>query len=190
MFIRIKRSIELALILTMFTSFTVLAKGGFAFITVTGTDMIDPIRITDTGLTGGFFVFANFYEDKAEAPVNPGEGYEITRYYVDSKRETAFDHLHYYPDIGYVFYDGIVNGSSEYDGKWYKAAPNIRSVFEAALLTQTQPAKIFPQSQPVEATGQSNASITQNQPVMIIASVAGLILALVLAYQLRKPVTQ
>jgi hypothetical protein len=99
--------------------------------------------------------------------------------------------LHYYPDSGYVFYDGIVNGSSEYDGKWYTANPNIKSVFEAALVAQTQSAIKPVQPQPiVKAVDQSDASIPQNQSVIMIAIVTCLILALTLAYRSHKPVAQ
>jgi hypothetical protein len=46
---------------------------------------------------------------------------------------TPFDQLHYYPYTGYVYYDGLVNGSSEYDGKWYAATPSAEEPFRAAL---------------------------------------------------------
>jgi hypothetical protein len=42
--------------------------------------------------------------------------------------------LYYYPDSGYVFYDGLIgDASSEYDGKWYIADPNVESKFRAVL---------------------------------------------------------
>jgi hypothetical protein len=51
-----------------------------------------------------------------------------------------FDRLHYYPETGFVFYDGIENGDSEYDGEWYLADPGIRTVFESALAAQSESA--------------------------------------------------
>ena len=189
MFSRIKRSLGLALLLALLTSMTVFAKGGFSFITVAGPDIKAPVKITDTALTISFFAFANFYEDKTQAPSDPGEGFEITRYYLDGKREIAFDQLHYYPETGFVFYDGIVNGDSEYDDEWYKANPDVRNIFETAILAQTQPAKVSLQAQLVEAVGQVPASTPQNQVMMVIFA-AGLVIVFVFIFWLRKPVTR
>ncbi|MCZ2099888.1 MAG: hypothetical protein LC121_27220, partial [Anaerolineae bacterium] len=48
-------------------------------------------------------------------------------------RYVAFDAVRYYPNPdggrGYVNYLGIINGSSEYDGKWFRA----NAAGEAAL---------------------------------------------------------
>ena len=136
MFSRFRIAAGLALLLALFTSLTVLAKGSFAFISITGPDLKEAVRVSDPALTTDPFVFADFFQDRTEAPDDPGIGYEITRYYVDGNRESAFDKLHYYPDTGFVYYDGIVDGSSEYDGKWYTANPHIKTTFESALLTQ------------------------------------------------------
>jgi hypothetical protein len=140
-------------------------------------------------LTISFFAFANFYEDKTQAPSDPGEGFEITRYYLDGKREIAFDQLHYYPETGFVFYDGIVNGDSEYDDEWYKANPEIQSIFETAILAQTQPAKVSLPAQPVEAVGRVPAATSQNQAMMVVL-VIGLAIALAFIFWLRKPVAR
>ena len=178
MFSKLKLSLALALLLTLLTSITVFAKGGFSFIAVTGADLKETVRVTDRELTTDFFTFAYFYEARTEAPSDPGVGYEITRYYGSN---SAFDRLHYYPDAGYVFYDGIVNGESEYDGKWYTANPEIKPIFESAMPVQAQP--------------QSARSIarTQGTPVpqylpvtTMIAVVSGLIVILVLALRVRK----
>lgn len=190
MFSRIRNSLGLALLLSLMTSITVLAKGGFSFITVTGADLKEPIRITDTALTEDFFTFANFFEDITEAPTDPGEGYEITRYYLDGKREIAFDLLHYYPATGFVFYDGIVNGESEYDGEWYKASPNIAGVFEGALSIQTQSATTSLHPQTAWATGQTETLAPQSQIMTSITIIAGLVAVSVLAYWFRKPAAQ
>jgi hypothetical protein len=136
MFSRFRITFGLALMLSLLTSSTVFAKGKFAFIVVTGAGLKDKVRFIDPSLTTDFFAFANFYRDKAEAPVDPGVGYEITRYYFDGDREIVFDKLHYYPETGYVYYDGVVNGSSEYDHKWYTAQPELKNTFETALYTQ------------------------------------------------------
>jgi len=136
MFSRFRIAFGLAWLLSLIIASTVFAKGSFAFITITGPNLRSEVRATDPVLTTDFFAFADFYRNRVDVPANPGEAYEITRYYIDHTRESAFDRLHYYPDTGYVFYDGIVNGSSEYDGKWYRAVPEIKTAFEKALSAQ------------------------------------------------------
>ena len=41
---------------------------------------------------------------------------------------------HYYPYAGYVYYDGLVEGSSEYDGNWYAANPSAEAPFRNVLI--------------------------------------------------------
>jgi hypothetical protein len=190
MFSRIRSAIGFALILTLFTSMHVFAKGNFSFISITGKDLKEPVRLSDPALTADFFTFADFYQSKTKAPVDPGMNYEITRYYVDGNRESAFDKLHYYPDTGFVYYDGIVNGSSEYDGKWYIAKPEIKSVFETALSTQirlvalgSEPSAnaLVPPSQPVQ-TRRAFA-----QPALVVSVIAAsLVLILALVFRRRR----
>ena len=136
MFSQIRVAVGLALMMSLLTSITAFAKGDFYLIVVTGADLKDEVRILDPALTTDFFAFADFYRGKTEAPVDPGVGYEITRYYLDGGGEIAFDKLHYYPEKSLVYYDGIVNGSSEYDHKWYTAQPELKNTFETALYTQ------------------------------------------------------
>lgn len=196
MFSRIRTALGLALLLSLLTSMTVFAKGGFAFITISGVDLKDVVRVTDKALTTSFFAFAEFHMDRLDdAPVNPGKGYEITRYYIDGKREIAFDQLHYYPKTGFVFYDGIVGGESEYDGKWYKANPEILKPFEAALSIPVATIKSAPQPEPVKAIEHTQTQPSTPSPQVppvttIVAVTAGLTVILVLAFWRRKPITQ
>lgn len=196
MFTRIRFAVGLAVLLTLVTSITVFAKGGFSFIVISGPGLKEEVRATDTGLTEDYFAFADFYRDRVEAPSSPGEGYEITRYYVNGKRESAFDQLHYYPETGYVFYDGIVNGESEYDGEWYSANPTVKIVLES-VLPAAPAANVPPVKQPESV--QSNVPGTQAQPVPSIdpvqvvvpaAILAGLMLLALFALRLRKPSIQ
>ena len=187
MFSRIRIAFGLALLLSLITSVTAFAKGGFSFITIAGPNLKETVRVTDTALTRSFFAFANFYEDKADAPASPGVGYEITRYYM---REIAFDNLHYYPETGFVFYDGIVNGESEYDGEWYKANLEVKTVFESVLTAQIKPVTSASQPQSVKPIEQVQpiAPVPQAQPFTIIVAVSvGLAVILVFAYWHRKP---
>jgi hypothetical protein len=102
--VRIAIGITLAVLIA---SSPASAKGGFDFITITGPDLKEALQVTDTSLTEDFFTFANFHEDKTNAPADPGKGYEITRHYVQGIGDVIFDRLHYYPQTGFVFYNGI-----------------------------------------------------------------------------------
>ena len=172
-------ALGLALLTFLIASTTAFAKGGFSFITIMGPNLQEEIRSDDPALTEGFFAFADFSQDKTEAPANPGLGYEITRYYVDGKREIAFDRLHYYPETGFVYYDGIVNGSSEYDGEWYTAKPEIKTAFESTIPISS--VNVQPSASSVPA--QTESSIPMPQLIILVA--AGIALILLFAYRLR-----
>ncbi|MEW5940713.1 MAG: hypothetical protein AB1750_13675, partial [Chloroflexota bacterium] len=103
------------------------------YIEVKGPGITGDIVITDPALTEDFFAFADFSAGAIPAPADPGQGYEIIRVYLVNEKDQPFDELHYYPYTGYVYYDGIVNGESEYDGKWYVANPAADAPFRAAL---------------------------------------------------------
>jgi len=191
MFSRIRIAVGLAFMLTLFTSITVLAKGGFSFISITSPDLKEPVRISDRALAEDVFTFADFYRDGTEAPADPGIGYEITRYYVNGNQESAFDKLHYYPDTGYVYYDGIVNGSSEYDGKWYTANSNIKTIFESALFAQIRlvalgnpeaAQALVPPPQSVNPIDPTQSSRAFTQPQLILSIVVSVILITMLAF--------
>jgi hypothetical protein len=115
----------------------VFAKGNFDYITVKGPGITGEINITNPALTDDFFAFADFTQGKVPPPFDPGAGYQVVRVYVqtiDGKpQDMPFDQLHYYPYTGYVFYDGLVNGDLEYDGKWYAANPAADAPFRAVL---------------------------------------------------------
>lgn len=72
-------------------------------------------------------------------PEVTGEGYELQRQYKDGNTYHTFDRVRYYPAgyTGYVFYVGIENGSSEYDGKWFSANPAAVYVMNALIAGET-----------------------------------------------------
>ena len=111
-----------------------LAKGPFSYITIKGPDVSGDLSVTDPAMLD-YFAFADFSKGGMDAPANPGDEYEVVRSFVDPETNKVqnWDMLHYYPDTGYVYYDGLINGSSEYDGKWYQARPNINAEFSSAL---------------------------------------------------------
>lgn len=184
MFSRIRIVPGLALLLTILIFTTVDAKGNFSFITVQGPDMKAPVRVTDPALTTDWFAFADFPRGTVDAPTSPGAAYEITRYYIDHNREQAFDRLHYYSDTGFVYYDGIVGGWSEYDGKWYAAQPGIEVTFKNALVKalQARPVKVANQN-----AGALQTATNAAQSIAPFAITAGLAIILILAFWLHKP---
>ena len=189
MFSRARITIVLTILLTLVPSLTVLAKGSFSFVTITGSNLEDTLRSSDIALTEDFFAFADFYRNKTEAPANPGKAYEITRYYVNGNSERAFDRLHYYPDTGFVFYDGIVNGSSEYDGKWYTAKPGIEVIFKKAISNPVQaPVSVVaqPQVDTSNAMAQSSPVVTPSRTVLVFIGIASLVIILMIRLGLRR----
>jgi hypothetical protein len=201
MFSQFRVAFGLALLFSVLSSVAAVAKGGFDFITISGPNLKEAVRVADTTLTEDFFTFANFYEDKTKEPADPGQGYEILRSYVDGKREIIFDRLHYYPETGFVFYDGIENGESEYDGEWYTANPDVKTVFESALSIGTGSAAPLEKKEPVSASSQSPAedpivqsasadSRLQLLPVLIALLATGLAALVALAFVRHKTFTQ
>lgn len=118
------------------------AKGSFDYLTIKGPGITGEINITNPALTADFFIFADFSRGEVTPPADPGEGYQVVRVYVltenDKPSPKPFDQLHYYPYTGYVYYDGLVGGSSEYDGKWYTANPAAEGPFRDALAQRAQ----------------------------------------------------
>ncbi len=134
---RIRTASGLALLMMLTLTTTALAKGNFSFIGISGASLNSELRTSDRGLTADWFAFADFPAGGISAPAHPPEGgYVITRYYIDAGQVAAFDRLHYYPAAGLVYYDGLVGGRSEYDGKWYAAKPEIKTAFENALINE------------------------------------------------------
>jgi hypothetical protein len=196
MFTRVRIAIWIAFVAALITSVNAFAKGSFDFITITGPDLNEAVRVTDANLTEDFFAFANFYEDKTQAPAEPGMGYEITRHYEQGVGNIIFDRLHYYPETGFVFYDGIENGDSEYDGEWYTANPEIKTVFESALVTPSVSGAAAEEKESVASAPQRSESIAQANPIpsrfsvsipLVIVFGAVLIALFAFAFRRRKP---
>jgi hypothetical protein len=196
MSIRFWRSLGLAVLIAFVAVTIVSAKGGYSFITIAGPDLQEAVRTTDAALTEDFFAFADFYRDRVDAPQDPGVGYEITRYYLDGAREIAFDRLHYYPSTGFVYYDGIINGSSEYDKKWYAADPEIRSVFDGILVgasispSQKIDSAMDGSGENVNAFSQPSTAFDRTTLIISLATAAGLAVTILLLFSRRKVFSQ
>ena len=114
----------------------VMAKGDFVKLAVSGGDLGSEIEVTDEVFLG-FLSFSDFPNSKVQEP-SVEEGYAIIRYnLLEDGTYEAWDMLHYYPQShcpgGYVYYDGLLNGSSEYDGKWYTSSPEADVAFLSLL---------------------------------------------------------
>jgi hypothetical protein len=179
MSIRVRMAMGLALAAILVTSIPVFAKGAFDFISITGPGLKGAVQITDASLTEEFFTFANFYDARTNEPAEPGQGYEITRHYKQGVSDVIFDRLHYYPETGFVFYDGIENGESEYDGEWYTANPDIKAVFESALAVQA--------GSPAQTAKEQPAAIPLPTPATLaIALTAGVAVLFGFAFWRRR----
>ncbi|MBL8098468.1 MAG: hypothetical protein JNK81_04765 [Anaerolineales bacterium] len=125
----------------LYSSRLATAKGNFVKITISGGQFTSEIDVTDPSLLG-FFSFSDFPNARTQPPNNVGESFVITRYDGQNKDGTfhAWDMLHYYPNNsgsgGYVFYDGLINGLSEYDKQWYIASPEGDAAFRKILANQ------------------------------------------------------
>ncbi|MBZ0289729.1 MAG: hypothetical protein K8I30_19050, partial [Anaerolineae bacterium] len=120
-----------------------LAKGGWGKIEISGDGLSGVVEITDPVLLEGFSLGA--FQDLALGSIDPplviGSGYQMRRGW-DSGPVifVPFDEVHYYPDpsggAGYLYYDGLVNGSSEFDGNWYRVTPTGEAVMQQFLAAQ------------------------------------------------------
>ena len=114
-------------------SASVLAEGQFDYIVIRGFGIVEDINISNPALTQNYYAFADFSKGEVNPPADPGIGYQVVRMYAKDSKGIPYDQLHYDPDSGYVYYDGIVNGYSELGTKWYLANPTVEEPFRAAL---------------------------------------------------------
>lgn len=123
---RFARLAALVLFLLLLPGTGVTAKGPLARITVDGPGLAAAIEITDANLLSvlGMAEMMDLFVT-VDAPVDAGTAYALQRFYHDDRRniDVPFDSVRYYPHAGdglaYVYYVGIHNGSSEYDGRWF-----------------------------------------------------------------------
>jgi len=109
-----------------------------AYAGLNGCAQLDDPRLQD------FFSFSDF-QVPAAWPAAPGEGVLVTRYFEDAETGTlsAFDKLWLYPPVEgrgpFVYYAGLVNGSSEYDGKLYLADRAAWDLLQQSLAHRAEP---------------------------------------------------
>ncbi len=161
------RALRILILIVLFAVFGVThAKGPASKITITGPELLEPIEITDANVLAplSFGVLENSFKHVLAVPDSLGEGYELTRYFSDERGNyTPFDHVHYYPNPsgadGYVYYDGIINGSSEYDGDWFRINHNSELVL-MGILSQYKVAESPDVVPSIELKGHTDALTT------------------------------
>lgn len=123
------------------------AKGEPQQITLSGPGIIGELTLTAQKpgefAALGMATLEDVQRGPVEAPTNAGIGYEMTRSFQDGKRYVPFDRVRYYPgpegERSYVYVVGIVNGSSEYDGKWFYATLRGNAALRALLAEHVTP---------------------------------------------------
>ena len=153
-----------------------IAKGTFAKIVVSGGQLKTDIEITDPPLLG-YFDLSDFPNARTPEPQITGESYIVTRYEQDNGRFIAWDRLHYYPNStgsgGYILYDGLINGYSEYDGQWYTASPSGDAALRRMLATHN----------PNQFTS------TQSYLMLVVPGLAMVVATIFIVAVIRKRVT-
>ena len=141
--------------------------------TVTDAELLAPLTIT------GFMDFSR----SIPAPENPGEGYELHRYF--QNRDGTywdFDRVRYYPDAsggrGYVFYEeGLGYGPAHNAGHWFYATPEGEAAMQRLLAQMvTPPPSESPSTVPARAT----------LPAMFLAALGGVLLMVWLTRQTAR----
>ena len=132
----------LLMLIALLVTQVALAKGPPQKVTISGGDLAEEIEITGDEATLNALAMMTLEDYRTrsdEAPSVEGDGYFIARYYMDSRtgRYIPFDELRYFPDPeggrGYINYVGIVNGSSEYDGEWFRTNLDSEAVLQAVI---------------------------------------------------------
>lgn len=153
----------------------VRAKGNFSKVVIRCSGLTSDIDVTDPALME-FFSFSVFPEAKIAEPDPSSLGSDcvITRYEQDSTSDfEAWDQLRYYPATsgtgGYIYYEGLLNGSSEYDQKWYLARPEAETAIQSLL-----------------AKDRAASNKSQLPPSLYLIVAVGLVFAAVAAIQHRS----
>lgn len=107
--------IALLILIVLVPSGSVFAQGNFDYLAVRGPGITGEINVANPVLTSDYFAFVDFTQGVIPPPADPGQGYQVVRVHVVDSKPRPHDQLHYYPYTGYVYYDGIVAGSSAYE---------------------------------------------------------------------------
>lgn len=116
------------------------AKGPSPRVTIVGPGLDGGIEIVgDLALLERLSIgFLEDFQLPLDPPPQVGPGFELTRFYeVSPGQYQPFDVTIYYPapagEPGAIHYQGIVNGWSEYDGRWYGLHPDSEAALRDVL---------------------------------------------------------
>ncbi|MEL7675038.1 MAG: hypothetical protein AAGU78_14975, partial [Chloroflexota bacterium] len=116
------------------------AKGPAQRITIIGPGLEGELEIVnDAALLNALsMTMLEDFMQPIDPPARPAPGFEITRFYeANTGGYVPFDVVVYHPapegEPGAIYYDGIVNGSSEYDGRWFRTNPKGEAALREAL---------------------------------------------------------
>jgi len=126
----------LALLAALLGSHLASAKGEFSSVLIMDIDTGE-LRLVDDPQLASFIALSLFRDGTSDAPTI-GRGYELTRLATAENRSSfAVDRLRYYPpgsnESGYIFYEGLINGASEYDGRWFSTTPAADAMMQGIL---------------------------------------------------------
>lgn len=116
------------------------AKGPAGRIVIVGPGLDGAVElVNDAPLLGSLSMgmLENFLRP-VDPPAYPRPGFELTRYFeTNTGQYVPFDTVVYHPapdgEPGLIYYDGMVNGSSEYDGRWFAVNPKNEAVLREVL---------------------------------------------------------
>jgi hypothetical protein len=145
-----------SLLFMLLLPMTSASAGGCCFkeIRIKSLDTGREVVITGPALTSGYDLstFGSFasFPDRTPAPVRSGPSYEVSR--------DGWDHLRYYPGVGdapgVVYYEGLFNGSSEYDHQWFTVTAAQDAALRQVLANQGfTPARAVQQLLPITIIG-------------------------------------
>ncbi len=127
-FKRIVTFVLLAVALLALSAVSAVAKGPPGYIDFEVPGMWRNFRLEkpDVPMELSMGQFSDFLSP-VEGPDNLGAGFIMTRGWFDEDGEAVpWDRLFFFAnldgDLGYVYYFGLVNGSSEYDGRWFQVS--------------------------------------------------------------------
>ena len=175
-----------AMLAALFCSFVLpaAAKANFDRITVQEQGSETQVEVTDPALLG-FFAFTDFSDGRREPPRVVGPAFVVTRWEMDRAADAGFqpwDRLRYYHTSqdntlgrGWVFYEGLLNGSSEYDGQWYPSTRNADALMEGIIF-------------PSEAR-ESEADANRPSLLLGVVGIAAALVIAALATRLSRQVT-
>lgn len=116
------------------------AKGMSDRIVISSPALSEDIIVEDESMLSALYLMAKFADGEIDEPDDIDVGYELKRQSSHDGTYTGFDIVYYYPSTsdksGYVYYLGIVDGSSTLDRKWYDVRPEAELAMQYILSSQ------------------------------------------------------